>query len=178
MIFRRPNKKRRVKVTDRLEWIEKAGIENMKAHHACADVLAKDAGTTLTLLLAGIGGALAYATKAIDVHSWNWLSVGATVFTLWLVALSWYLVNSCLMATPIPQIYNEPKNLNVPDMEFDYLRRAELSGLQLRIEEAGSRNGLLARRLNLTRRLAVASPLIFILSSGAWWALEWISAGA
>lgn len=42
-------------MSERLDWIEKSAIENMKMHHACADTLAKEAAVTLTVLLAGIG---------------------------------------------------------------------------------------------------------------------------
>jgi hypothetical protein len=155
-------------MNERLDWIEKAGIENMKAHHVCADTLAKEAATTLTVLLAGLGGGLAYSVKTIEALSWNWLAVGATAFTLWLIGVSWYLVTNCLMAMPIPQIYNEPKNLDAPEEDFDYLRMGELAGLQIRIEEASKRNGKMAKSLNLARSMAVASPMVFILIAGGW----------
>lgn len=165
-------------MTERLDWIEKAGIENMKVHHTCADTLAKDAAMTLALLLAGMGGGLAYAAKAVDVHSWNWFSFGAAAFTLWLLALSWYLVVRCLTIEPIPQIYNEPGNLNAPELTFDELRAAELLGLQVRITQAAQRNALLARRLNRARGLAIASPAVFIFWSAAWWAAERVLAAS
>jgi hypothetical protein len=156
----------------RLDWIEKAGIENMKMHHTTADVLAKEAAVTLTVLLAGAGGGLAYAAKAVESHSWTWLSIGAWAFTAWLLLVSWYLVSKCLMIEAIPQIYNEPRNLNDPDYDFDQLREAEMLGLQLRIDEAAARNDLVATHLNRARRLTIASPLIFILAAAlAAWAL-------
>lgn len=155
-------------MTERLDWIEKAGIENMKVHHTCADTLAKEAATTLALLLVGMGGGMAYAAKAIDAHSWNWFAVGAAAFTIWLLALSWYLVTKCLMVEPIPQIYNEPKNLNDPPEDFDHMRECELLSLQKRIDDSAARNGRLASRLNLARRLAIASPAIFFIFSVAW----------
>lgn len=149
---------------ERLEWIEKAGIENMKLHHVSADNLAKDSATTLTVLLAGMGASLAYAAKAFDLGSWSWLTVGAAALTLWLAALGFYLVMKCLMATPIPQIYNEPVNLNISGLDFQEIREAELENLQVRINGAAQRNRELARHLNLVRRLAVTSPFIFIAS--------------
>ncbi|WP_343725515.1 hypothetical protein [Herbaspirillum huttiense] len=166
-------------MTDRLEWIEKAGIENMKLHHVCADNLAKDSATTLTVLLAGIGGSLAYAIKAFEGGSWTWIMAGATALTMWLVILGFYLVTKCLMATPIPQIYNEPKNLNAEGFSFDALREAELENLQERIAKAGARNKELAKHLNRARTLAVCSPGVFILASGlysAW--VAWAAAHA
>jgi len=80
-------------------------------------------------------------------------------------------VIKCLMATPIPQIYNEPANLSVSGIDFDDVRRQELDNLQARINEAARRNRLIARQLNVVRRLAVSSPLIFIGSAIVfrWW---------
>jgi hypothetical protein len=153
---------------DRLDWIEKSAIENLKAHHASADVIAKEATTTLTVLLAGVAGGLAYTGKALNTHSWTWFSFGAAIFTAWITWLSYRCVKECLMISPIPQIYNEPRNLNAPELTFRELREAEMLGMQNRIDEIAKRNGELARRLNIIRKLAVTSPIVFATSSLAW----------
>jgi hypothetical protein len=163
---------------ERLDWLEKAGIENMKAHHACAESLAKEAATTLTLTLAGMAGGLAYAAKAIDAHSWTWFAAGAAAFTAWLFCISWYLTARCLMLTPIDQVYNEPKNLEDPNETFEYLRRCELLSLQERIDKAGKRNARMAGHLNRARKLAIVSPIAFILGSLVWLAWGHLSAVA
>jgi hypothetical protein len=72
------------------------------------------------------------------------------------------------MISPIPQIYNEPRNLNAPELTFRELREAEMLGMQNRIDEIAKRNGELARRLNIIRKLAVTSPIVFATSSLAW----------
>ncbi|HDV6327439.1 TPA: hypothetical protein RJR39_003532 [Burkholderia cenocepacia] len=153
---------------DRLDWIEKAAIENLKAHHATADVIAKEASTTLTVLLAGAAGGLAYAGKALDAHSWTWYSFGAAAFTAWMTWLCYRCVKECLMISPIPQIYNEPRNLDAPELTLNELREQEIAGLQNRIDEAAKRNGGLSTKMNNIRKLAVASPLVFAISSLAW----------
>lgn len=161
-------------MADQLEWLEKAGIENMKLHHVCADNLAKDSGTTLTVLLAGMGGSLAYAAKGLESNTITWFSIGASALTIWFACLGFYLVIKCLMATALPQIYNEPANLNVPNVSFDKLRQAELLNLQARINLAVQRNGAIAYHLNWVRRLAVASPFVFAVSAiifRRWWGL-------
>ncbi len=76
------------------------------------------------------------------------------------------------MMTAIDQVYNEPKNLEDPNESFQYLRQCELLSLQARIERAGERNEILAKRLNRARKLAIASPMVFILFSVAWAAAE------
>ena len=49
-----------------LEWIEKQAQESLKARFATADIVAKEAQTTLTVLLAGVGGSAAYAAKIFE----------------------------------------------------------------------------------------------------------------
>jgi len=144
---------------ERLDWIEKIGTENMKLHHVSADNLAKDSATTLTVLLAGLGGSLAYAAKAFD--EWSSLSAGASALTVWLSVLSFYLVKKCLMTTAIPQVYNEPRNFLDKNYTIHELREAELVNLQVRIDDAAKRNANLAKHLNRVRRLAIASPVVF-----------------
>ncbi|WP_186057640.1 hypothetical protein [Burkholderia gladioli] len=163
---------------DRLDWIENAGVENMKAHHACADYLTKEASTTLTITLAGMGGGLAYAAKSVDAHSWSWLSVGTIGFTAWLLFASWYITTRCLKISSIDQIYNEPKNLVDPGETFTYLRECELLSLQDRITNTARRNAQFAERLNRARKFAIFSPLAFIVASAAWLALEHLGAAA
>ncbi len=146
---------------ERLDWIEKSAIENMKAHHASADVIAKEASTTL----------------AVEADSWTWYSFGAAMFTAWLTLLSYRCVTGCLMISPIPQIYNEPRNLDAPELTLSELRESEILGLQGRINEAAVRNGKLSKRMNRIRRLAVASPLVFLTSALVWWVGSWVACG-
>ncbi|WP_316872950.1 hypothetical protein [Ralstonia edaphi] len=153
---------------DRIDWIEKSAIENLKAHHATADIVAKEASTTLTVLLAGAAGGLAYAGKAIDTTSWTWYSFGTAAFTAWMTWLCYRCVTECLMVSELPQIYNEPRNLDAPDLSLNELRESEILGLQGRIDITAKRNGELSSRLNRIRRLAVASPIVFVISSLVW----------
>lgn len=152
---------------ERLDWIEQAAVENMKAHHVCADVIAKDAATTLTVFLAAMAGAMTYAAKAIEQKSWTWFSFGATAFTVWFFALSALLVWTCLVMQPIAPVYNEPRNLNQAGFDLDALKEAELDGFQWRIGTAASRNAKVAKWLNGLRLAAVGSPVIFIVAAMA-----------
>ena len=141
-------------MTARLDWIEKAGIENMKLHYVCANTLARAASTTFVILLIGMGASLGYAIC--------WLAPGAAALTLWLLALLGYLTVTCCVTSPIPAIYNEPRNLNRTDMSFEALRYAELLNLQARIDMAAQRNAATARHLNRVHRLALGSLLGFV----------------
>lgn len=153
-----------------LEWIEKAAIENMKGHVSAADGLEKQCATTLTILFAGAGGGLVYAVKGVDTGVWTWLSVGASVFTSYLIVLAVLLVLGCMWIGKFPQTYNEPENLRKggPDLSFEQIRVFELDNFQTRIQEAVDRNHKVADRLNGIRLAAVASPIVFIVAAACW----------
>ncbi|AQV94759.1 hypothetical protein BJN34_12800 [Cupriavidus necator] len=156
-------------MSELLDWVEKSAIENLKLHHASADVMAKDSATTLTVFLAALGGGLAYAAKAIEQNSLSWLSVGAIAFTVWFLILSLLLVRNCLMVREIPAVYNEPRNLYQPEFSVEALKEAEIEGLQKRIDTAASSNAKVAKWLNGLRLAAAASPLLFIFAAFAAW---------
>ncbi|MFY1957096.1 hypothetical protein ACOTCL_29065 [Achromobacter xylosoxidans] len=155
-------------MSELLDWVEKAAVENLKQHHQAADMIAKEATTTLTVLLAGMAGALAYAAKAVDTGAWGWLPVGAAAFSAYLLVLGLCLVLGCLRIGDIPAIYNEPKNLLHPDLSLDQVRRYELENAQARINDAAARNHRVATTLNRVRLAAILSPLVFLVIGLAW----------
>ncbi|CAR54938.1 hypothetical protein UXJ30_13985 [Burkholderia cenocepacia] len=156
-------------MSDLLDWVEKSAIENLKTHHACADVIAKDAATTLTVFLAALGGGLAYGAKALDQNSFNWLSIGTIAFTGWFLVLSLLLVWKCLMFREMPNIYNEPRNIYQPSFSLEDLKEAEVIGLQRRIDVAAKSNVSVVKWLNGLRLAAAASPLVFIAAAFVAW---------
>lgn len=144
------------------EWIEKAAVENLKQRVEGADVLAKESSTTLTILLAGIGGSLAYAVKLFDGDSSRSV-IAAVVVCGWLTVCAMVLVFTCLRISKIYLVYNEPGNLlcrQERGASFDQWRRGELKGMQERIRYNTLRNEKVAARLNLIRIMAALSPLI------------------
>lgn len=82
------------------DWIEKSAVENLKQRVECADVLAKEAATTLTVLLAGAGGSLAYAVKAADGDFSASVLIAAFV-CVWLASCAIWLVLTCLKISTI-----------------------------------------------------------------------------
>ena len=145
-----------------LEWIERCGIENLKGRMAMTDLLAKEAATTLTILLAGAGSAAAYAVKLLSgERSIATFAAGAASF--WLGALACCLVGGCLMLKSIPALYNQPGLLlkrRESGETYEEWRRGELENIEERIRRAIRRNGTVARRLNWIRALAALTPFI------------------
>jgi hypothetical protein len=150
-----------------LDWAEKQGLENMEQRHATAELLAKEAATTLTLLLAGLGGALAYGVKLLEPGGADAVEGGAALLCVYLAVLSVLLTFKCLLIGDIPAITNEPKNLAQRGYSFDALRAVELRNLQQRIDHAVQRNVQIAKLLNRFRVAAACSPLMFAVGAGA-----------
>jgi hypothetical protein len=74
------------------------------------------------------------------------------------------------MARPIPPVFNEPGNLDMPGFDLLALKKGNLVGLQDRINKAAARNRDIAQWLNRLRLAAVASPLIFLYAAnGFYW---------
>ncbi|HWH73806.1 MAG TPA: hypothetical protein VNV16_06045 [Methylibium sp.] len=144
-----------------LKWAETCGIENMRGKHATAHHLIEQANTTLAILLAGLGGSLAYATKLLDAGPQP-IAFGAAWLCAYLAVLAALLVHKCLRVAPIPPIFNEPLHLAQPNFSLAELRRVELKGLQSRIQRAANRNDEIARWLNNVRTLSVFAPLAFV----------------
>jgi len=165
-----------------LDWVENAAVENFKMQHHTADILAKEAGLTLAMLIAALGGSTAYAVRAVTGSTPSAIEFGAVGLTITLVLLSVLLVWRCLMIRPIPAIFNEPKNLLGEQLErysFDEIRKFQLENMQDGIQEAGERNRRVAVNLSFVRMAAVISPIWFLVAFGYhWWGAAQTVAGA
>jgi hypothetical protein len=161
---RTPSNASHVFAAGEFEWIEKAAIENLKGRRETADILAKEAATTLTILLAGVGGSLAYGVKVLDGDMSN-MVIAAAAVCVWLTVLAMVLVLTCLKIKGIPAVYNQPGELlkrGDTQESFDEWRRGELENIQQRIEAAVARNDTTARYLNGVRIFAVCTPFIAV----------------
>jgi hypothetical protein len=149
-------------VNNVLEWVEKAALENMRGHAQAADTLAKEAATTLTILLAILSGAFAFSLRTSDYQ------YGAISMTAYLFLLCVLLVIKCLVIREFPAVTNEPKNLYQEGYDLDALRKAELRNMQERINLAAGRNTVTAQWLNRVRIGTIFSPLVFVSAIYAW----------
>lgn len=146
-----------------LEWIEKQAQESLKARFQTAELVAKEVQTTLTVLLAAIGGSAAYGAKIFDVSLTGPVETAAAITCVYLIALAVTLVVSCMMFVSYPALYQEPENLMQAAFSIDEIREAEINNLQVRIIEAAGINAKRAKWLNWLRIAAAISPLIFAL---------------
>lgn len=152
-----------------VEWAEKAGIENLRGRLATGDVLLAQASTLLSLLLAGMGGALAYAVKLIDTGPVSPVAWAAAAVSAWLAVVAVVLMARCIVTRETQALYNEPGNIYKPDLSLspDAIRGFELENIQRRIEQTKARNEAVARWLDRCRYAAIATPLVFAIAAWA-----------
>lgn len=146
-----------------LDWVEKQAVEGMKGRYATAEIIAKESATTLNLLIGAIGVSLAYVVRQVEMHNISWLVCAVGCLVVYLLVLGGVLLWKCMQIAPIPAIYNTPKNLDYGEGDWLLMRRRELRGIQIRIDDAYSRNERVATWHNRVRTGLVASPVVFIL---------------
>jgi hypothetical protein len=144
-----------------LEWVEKQGLESLKARFTTAELIAKEAQTTLTVILAGLGGSAAYAAKIFAPGASGPIEVAAAGVCIYLIALAVFLVLFCMMFQEYPALHQNPENLLHPDHSIDEIREEEVKNIGVRIKEAAAINAKRAAHLNKLRVLTALSPFVF-----------------
>lgn len=148
------------------QWAEHRSDENLKHLLASGDMLLGQANTLLSLLLAGIGGALAYAMRLAEPVPASPAAWGAAAVATWLMVVAVVLIYRCI-ATRLTQVpYNEPRNMYKPalNLSADEIRGFEMEGVQIRIDSTRARNSVVAFWLDACRYAAAATPMVFALT--------------
>ena len=148
-----------------LVWAETAGLENLKARNETLATLRKEAAATLTIVLAGLAGSLAYAAKMFEPGPAGTVSFSAAAVCCWLVIVAARVVSEGMRTVDLPAIHNEPLNLAKERYTLDKLRFAELKNLQQRIDETALVIGRVASDLNEIRVMALATPVVFLVAA-------------
>ena len=151
-----------------LDWVEVNAQENVRFHLHNANVLAKEAATTLTLTLTGLGAALAHGVHGLAGGALTAAHGASLALAAYLTLLAVATVFKCMKIAPIPAPTNEPGNLYQPRFPLERLREAELKNLQERIEEAVARNDAVTGWLNRIRLAATLSPAIWVSAFFLW----------
>lgn len=152
-------------MSELLDWVEKAALENLRFRLQNTETLAKEAAATLTVLLAGMWAALAYAVKVFESGGGSVLAWGAAALSAWLMLCGMLLVWKCLMTQNLSIPTNEPKNLLQKQYALDALREAELLNIQGRIDQAAQRNHYVAAWLDRCRWMLLLSPVAFVIAA-------------
>ena len=147
-----------------IDWVEKQALENLKFRIQDAENIAKESNTTLTILLAALGGGIAYTAKLIEADAEQPVMAGMLMSLIYIAVLCGVLLLKCMKIAAMPVPTNEPRNLFQKQFSLDAIREAELANVQARIDEAVARNDFVAAWLNRVRFLAVLTPLIFLMA--------------
>ena len=145
-------------------WAETEGYANLEDHIAIAGVISAQAATTLTLLLAGLGGALAFAVKVVEPAA-SPVAWGAAALCAHLTVLAAVLVARNMHLADAPMLHNQPDSLLQLGASLEQLRMGELVNLEERIRDQRAMNDRCARSLNLVRRAVIAGPLAFAIAA-------------
>jgi hypothetical protein len=144
-------------------WAQQQGYENLREHFDISSAIHNQAVTTLTVLLAGIAGSLAYAKDLFGPRP-EAIAFGAAAVCVYLCVLAALLVMLCINLEAAPMLHNEPDHLmEHPNATLEALVVGELANVQARIDRMKRRNDIRAQRLNSLRLLAIATPILFAL---------------
>lgn len=155
-------------MSDHITYAETAGFENIRFRLQNAETLAREATSTLTILLAGMGAAMAYAVKGFEQVSPSALAIGAAALSIWLMLVAVLLVVYCMLTTNLPAPTNEPMHLYQVEYPLESIRKVELRNLDERIKQIAARNHRVAAWIDRARLLAIASPIVFAFSALVW----------
>lgn len=150
-----------------LDYVERAGRDNMAFHIECANELTTACNTTLTLLLTGGGASLAYGfTLYKETPMLEGMTLGVFAVASYLLVLAVILIFSTMRAKDFPAPANEPKNLYRPDLGLEEVRKQEIELLQERADKLKARNNETALWINVVRLTTVVTPAVFFLATG------------
>ena len=147
---------------ERLKWAEENGLKNLQEKFTTADNMGKEAQTTLTYVLAGMGGTFAYILPGLE-RKLDTLLFGTIVLCLYFVVLGIYLVRKTFFITDYPSPYQEAENLLArPDLSLDELRHGEILNMTDRLRRSQEWIERKTTVINHVRVALVLSPLPFV----------------
>ena len=147
---------------DRLKWAEELGLKNLQEKFSTADNMGKEAQTTLTYILAGMGGTFVYILPGLE-KPLNVLLSGAIVLCLYFVALGLYLARKAFFISDYPSPYQEAENLLLsPETSLDEIRHGEILNMTDRLSESRNWIASKATAINCVRLALILSPIAFL----------------
>lgn len=158
-----------------LDWVERAGVENLKQRLETSSHLQAQASTLLQLLLAGSVSSVVLVFKQDRLSSLlvDPVSAGYLAAGLWMTWIAIILLFTCVRTRFTELVTNEPMNLFNPDWEKNFsesdIRQSELKNLQTRINITKDRNIKASWWLDACRYAATATPLVFSIT---FWACQ------
>ena len=150
---------------DLREWAWECGQQNFKQRVESGAALLSQAVTALTVVLAGIGGTLAFAVRVFEPKP-DAIARAAAALCIYLMVLAALIVFTCIRSRDTPVSMNEPGNLLLDGHSLEAIQCGELARLQARIELEQALNNSRSAWLNAMRYCAaIGTPIVFGLTA-------------
>ena len=147
---------------ERLKWAEESGLKNLQEKFTTADNMGKEAQTTLTYVLAGMGGTFVYILPGLE-RRLDTLLFGTIALCLYFVVLGIYLVRKTFFISDYPSPYQEAKNLlDREDLSLDEIRYGEIINMTDRLKDSQEWIEKKTKAINIVRVALVLSPVPFV----------------
>lgn len=147
-----------------VNWVESNANEALKFSLGVTESLLKDAGSLLNILIAGVGGALAFLIPQLQGGSIGWLAVAIGSSGIYLAITGAVLLHKVIRTTDLQSVGNLPSALYQPKYSLIDLKVAENENIEIKRGRALNRNILMAKWLDSCRYLTLATPIVFIAS--------------
>lgn len=147
---------------ERLKWAEEHGLKNLQEKFTTADNMSKEAQTSLTYILTGMGGTFIYILPGLE-KKLDMLLFGTIILCLYFALLGIYLARKTFFISDYPSPYQEAKNLiDKPELSLDEIRHGEILNMTDRLNESQIWIKNKAKAINNVRLAILLSPLAFI----------------
>ena len=134
----------------------------MQEKFTTADNMSKEAQTTLTYILAGMGGTFVYILPGLDRRI-DVVLFGAIALCLYFVCLGVYLALKAFFISDYPSPFQEASNLlNCAHLSLDEVRHGEILNIGDRLQESKNWIEKKAKAINRVRLALILSPLVFV----------------
>jgi len=147
-----------------VDWVESNANEALKFSLSVTESLLKDAGSLLNILIAGVGGSMAFLIPQLQSGSIGWLAVAISASGIYLAIVGALLLHKVIRTGEFQTPGTLLSSLFQPEFSLVEMKIAENENIEIKRGKALKRNIIMAKSLDFCRCLTLATPLVFILS--------------
>lgn len=159
-----------------VDWVELNANEALKFSLSVTESLLKDAGSLLNILIAGVGGSLAFLVPQLQSGSIGWLAIAISASGVYLSIVGALLLHKVIRTADLQTPGNLPSSLFQPKFSLTDLKIAENKNIEIKRGRALNRNIQMALWMDKCRYLTLATPVVFILSGLVFYHLSVLAA--
>lgn len=148
-----------------VDWVESNANESLKFSLGVTESLLKDATLLLNILLAGVGGSLAFLIPQLQAEKIQWLAYAIGASGIYLALVGALLLHKVIRTADLQTPGSLPSSLYQPEFSLVEMKIAENENIEIKRGRALKRNTHMARWLDRCRYLTLATPVVFILTA-------------